>query len=278
MKKIIAALLVLAVAAPAFAVDVTATQISGTEVQIKYDASGESELVRAFGIDVTMDSPDVNINDYNNDTGAAYNIFPGSISISGTGVITGYGTPIANPEDHPDTQPGPNAVTIELGSLYASGDPAPAVDGNLVVLVMDVNLVTNEGLTSTLTMANNAARGGIVLEDGSAGSNYGDPDVIFSTLTRAEYDNWLWWAQNGTNPGVSPQNWRNWCWKCGDVSIPGDGYVSAQDVLDIYGYYSDLVTNDGRGDFNMDKYESAQDVLDVYSLYSALQGCAPCVP
>lgn len=273
MKKIIAALLVLAVAAPALAVDVTVQQISGTEVKISYDASGEAELVRALGIDVVADSPDVNI--FNaTDTSADYPIFPGSIAISSTGVITGYGTPIANPDDHPDTQSGPNAVTLEMGSLYASGDPAPADQGDLVVLVMDVNLIANPGLVSNVSMASNNARGGIVLEDGSAGSTYGTGPVYHSTLTRTEYAQWLVWG--GGNPANAPANWRGWCWHCGDVT--GDGYVSFSDVQFVFNAFKGVAHPAGSADANMDGYESFADVQQVFNLFKTAvgSGCSAC--
>jgi len=268
MKKVIAALLVLAIATPALAAIVTATQISGSEVKLAYDADG-SVMVRAFGIDATLDS-DANFvlcSDGNEamETNGDYYIYPGSVSVDGAGNISDLGSPIGSPDDHPDTQPGidSSGVTIEMGSLYASGDPAPGSTGDLLVLTV--------GSDCNIAMANNTARGGIVLEGGDPGSSYTGTKIWYSTLDRAEYVKWLAWGSG--NPADAPQNWRGLCWKCGDVN--NDGFVTAGDVIAVFGYLKDATSN-GEGDANMDGFETAGDVIKVFGDLKSGNGCTLC--
>ncbi len=162
MKKIIAALVVLAIAAPAMAaVTVSAVDEGDGVVAIHYATTGDP--VRAFGLDLTLTGcGDPNFVDVNGTTNADYPIFPGSVTIDMDGNVSDYGTPIGSVDDHPDTKAGlgTDGVTIEMGSLYASGDPAPASSGILLKLDVRAN--------GQLGIAENAARGGVVMEDGSS--------------------------------------------------------------------------------------------------------------
>jgi len=263
MKKIIAALVVLAIAIPAFGVSFSITQISGSEARISYSGASEANPVRGFGIDVTVDSNA--IVDYNN-TSADYPIFPGSVQVDAAGNISSYGTPIGRDSDHPDTQEGLDSggVTLEMASLYET--TPPATSGDLLDLEVDGDC--------NMSMAGNAARGEVVLEDGSTGTTYPAPVRIwYSTLDAAEYQKWLTWG--GGNPANAPANWRNWCWKCGDVT--GDGLVTPGDVLTAFNYYNDATSN-GEGDTNMDGLETPGDVLNTFNDYNSGAGCAPCLP
>ncbi len=272
MKKIIVALVVLAIAAPAMATDVDAVQIGGSEVKITYDASGDPELVRAFGIDITLDS-DANFVD-TNDTSADYPIFPGSVVIDMFGDVSNYGTPIGSVDDHPDTQQGLdfNNVTIEMGSLYAGGDPAPSDIGDL--LVLEIGNVGNSPVIPpvfNVSMANNTARGGIVLEGGGGGSSYTGAPLYYSTLSRSEYITWLAWG--GGDPSLAPANWRGWCWKCGDANASGD--VTFGDVLAIWNYFQTGDTT-GQGDINMSGDVTFGDVLYMWTKFQVGAGCGSC--
>jgi hypothetical protein len=270
MKKIIVVLLMLALVAPVLATTLTATQISGTEVKISYDASGDPFLVRAFGIDVVINSPDVTFSEAN-DISTDYWIFPGTITVSG-GTVSNPGTPVAEPSDSPDTQPGldSNGVTLEMASLYESGEPTPGTTGDLLVLAVNVNLVTGPNIVS-VTMSDNGARGGIVLEDGSKGSTYNGTGLYLSTLNRTEYAKWLAWG--GGNPANAPQNWRGYCWKCGDVN--GDGLLTVGDIVTVYGNLKPA-SGVGLGDWNMDGLETVGDLVDVYSAIKNTYGTGPC--
>ncbi len=263
MKKIIVALVVLAIAIPAFGTSFTITQISGSEVRISYDASGEGQPVRGFGLDVTVDSNE--IVDYSN-TSAEYYIFPGSVQVDAAGNISSYGSPIGNDSDHPDTQEGldSSGVTLEMASLYET--TPPATTGDLLDLQVDGDC--------NISMAGNAARGEVVLEDGSAGTEYPAPVRIwYSTLNSTEYAEWLTWG--GGNPANAPANWRDYCWKCGDVD--GNGIVLPGDVLATFNYFNDATSN-GEGDTNMDGLELPGDVLLTFNRFNGGLGCTPCLP
>jgi hypothetical protein len=170
MKKILLALVVLVFATPALAdVNITIAQVGEPcdgRVQISYDATGETNLVRAFGLDVTLDN-DANVVSA---TGMSvdYWVYPGTIQIAADGTITDMGTIAAEYGDLPgDTLPGPsdgNGVTLEAASLYAPVGPgspnAPAKTGILAEIVVDAN--------TTLCITANVSRAGatgVVMED-----------------------------------------------------------------------------------------------------------------
>jgi hypothetical protein len=165
MKKIIFALVMLLLASPAWAdVIFTCEQVDVNELVISYDARTETELPRAFGLDIQGQS-DANIIEV---TGLSpdYIIYPGSIQIDAGGNVTDYGS-IACSASYPGTLPGidSNGVTIECGSLYApAGSPANAPDpcGPLVSVKIE------SGIDACFVITGNVVRagsGGVVLED-----------------------------------------------------------------------------------------------------------------
>jgi hypothetical protein len=159
MKKVLAVMVVMLMAAPALGdVDITCSDEGGGVASIKYDATTEGQLVRAFALDITVSAGTIDgIGGYPTD-GTGYGIYPGSIVISG-GVVTDYGNPVA-PASDPGALGGigTNGITIEMGSLYEAGvDPAPPASGTLCTIS-----VTE---ACTVTIAENGTRGGVVLED-----------------------------------------------------------------------------------------------------------------
>lgn len=164
MKKLCLVVAVLMVAAaPALAdVDITCTyDIDSNTVTVNYSVS-EPNKVRAFALDITVDSPAaINTIDYNDPN---YWVYPGSIVIA-SGAVTDYGSPDANSIDFPmGTLPGldSNGVTIEMGSLYSpTGDNetnAPGWSGTLLKFTV---CHVFDGCKVKIT--ENAIRGGIVL-------------------------------------------------------------------------------------------------------------------
>jgi hypothetical protein len=171
MKKILLTLVVLVFASPALAaVNITVSHVQDTNVvTIGFDATGETNLVRAFGLDVTLDN-DANVVSA---TGTAvaplgYWVNPGTIQIAADGTVSSYGSIAAEYGDLPgDTLVGPpdgNGVTLEAASLYAPVGPgspnAPAKSGNLVSFKVDKS--------TCLTISANVARAGntgVVMED-----------------------------------------------------------------------------------------------------------------
>jgi hypothetical protein len=161
------ALAVLMIAAPAWGVvNITCTDEGGCVCAVRYDATTEDpNLVRAFALDIVVDSG-ASIIDVNDDVNDDYIIYPGSIIITG-GVVTSYGNAKADPNQYAGTLGlDPNGMTIEMGSLYYPPDPghvnAPPKTGILLTFKVDsdCNVIVTE----------NAARGGIVMEDSSSPS------------------------------------------------------------------------------------------------------------
>jgi hypothetical protein len=174
MRKIILALVVALIAAPAWAsVTITATDLGEGVVAIDYDATGETELVRAFALDITVDAGVIaDISEFKVGVSmagdAGFGIFPANFSRYITvdpqsGNVddwtpAGY-TPVADGTD-PGAQPGLGTagITIEMGSLYDGDANKPGKQGHLCTLTVTENC--------TLSLAANATRGNILLENG----------------------------------------------------------------------------------------------------------------
>jgi hypothetical protein len=274
MKKIIAALLVLALAAPALATTVTATQIDCNSVKISY--SGGTPVPRGFGIDVKLD----NENTFEEPATGLNQWFWVSFStckwIETSGALSNpfVQDPVADDDSHPDTLPGydSNGVTLEMGSLYGAKlglarftpkTTPPPTTGDLCTFTIHADFRTDPNI-SVLTMSDNTARGGIVLEGGGSGSTYNGTTLYLSTLNATDYATWLAWG--GGNPANAPQNWRNCYWKYGDVN--GDALLTVGDLVDLYGNLKPP-SGVGLADWNMDGLETVGDLVD---LYTAIKG------
>ncbi|MGD2094590.1 MAG: hypothetical protein PVH77_06255 [Phycisphaerales bacterium] len=213
MKKLIYILVVAMLATPAWAtVTITATDLGGGVVAIDY-SSDETELVRAFALDITVDEgyidsiSDFSVGDDNN----GYGIFPGNFSKyivvdPATGQVndwsaSGY-TPVADGND-PGALGGlgTNGITIEMGSLYDT--QAPPAQGRLCTITCTESCL--------LTITTNATRGNVVLEDASeatvdlsGATNVQIGDVTLQSYTGAQNSEWVAVGQPG-------------CW-CADVN------------------------------------------------------------
>ena len=168
MKKIIVALVVLALAVPSMAaVTISAADDGNNDgwVTISYVQSDTSagKRPRAFALDVTASAGEI----CEVDTSGAqpFGVYMGTIVIDGDGIVTDVGSPVAPSGDPGAAGPlGSGAVTLEMGSIYdpcAPGGDQPAFSGDLIKV--KVNTSCN------LTIAANAVRaaGGVVLEDGT---------------------------------------------------------------------------------------------------------------
>jgi len=162
MKRMILVLAVLALVVPAIATVEIQLIPTLTGFDVAYDASTESGLVRAFALTVeidggaTIDSVTPAKVGESTEAVPGYGIFPGSITIVGD-EVTDDGTPVAS--SLPAT-----SVILEMGSLYVGEPNAPDTAGILCSVV-----VTGSG---TVTVAEEALRGGVVMENPSAA-----PDV-----------------------------------------------------------------------------------------------------
>lgn len=195
MNKIILALAVLVLAAPALAVDITATVtqvqvldpvtnnpvwIDSDEVVVSYDATADPNLVRAFALNIEVNSSEVNAFPTIDSVTLLepnYYIFPGSIDINAiTGVVDNFGSLACSAIDYPgpDVTLGgldTNGVTVEMASLYwptgAASPNKPATSGQLFKFTVTDNC--------TVRIGENTTRGGVVMEDGSSGTNFPNP-------------------------------------------------------------------------------------------------------
>lgn len=157
MKKLVLVLAVLLVSLPAMAaVTITATCDEGVYT-VSYANTG-AVLPRAFALDITVATGTITgVSDFSPD----FDIYPGSIVIE-NGEVSAAGSAVCS-----DTYPGTlggigtNGVTIEMASLYAAGETEPNDTGVLFTFT------TSEAVT-TATVAINAIRGGVVMEDTTA--------------------------------------------------------------------------------------------------------------
>jgi len=185
MKKLILVLAILAVAAPAFALQINLIKLAGNNVQIRYSEADPCNLPRAFAlvIDVSGGKADVNgLTGYktgvSTSTNRGYGIYPATIDINEAGEVNSWGGPIASsgdplPPNADQTLPS-NKLVLEFGSLYApvhDGTNSPAADGNLCTLTIDCNGATGSVdinmIGESSYRISGAANSGIVLEDGT---------------------------------------------------------------------------------------------------------------
>jgi hypothetical protein len=261
MKKILFVLAALVFASPALAdVNITAVQVGEPaegRVQISWDASSETNLVRAFGLNVTLDN-DANVVSA---TGMStdYWVYPGTIVIAADGTITDTGSIAAEYDDLPsDTLPGPpdgNGVTLECASLYAPVGPgspnAPATSGILAELVVNKSC--------TLCISANVSRAGatgVVMENPDEVVTVNYPAVCLDVVVEDEE------CLKTSDPGYA--TWealgKGDCW-CYRHQCQGDA-----DGIGAFGRWVALA------DLNILKAEFGKTILELQNAGS--NGCA----
>jgi len=158
MKKILLVLAILLIATPTWAgLTIEATATDCNEVTITYDMDDtDANLPRAFALEISLSQEnDANIGPVTN-VHPEFHVYPGSIVITG-GVVTAQGTPVAESDA--------NSIIVEMGSLYAADDPChtspPAENGTLLVFYVQNDVACH------VNLAQNAIRGGVVMEDTS---------------------------------------------------------------------------------------------------------------
>ncbi len=200
MKKMFFVLVVAVLTSPVWAtVTITATDLGEGVVAIDY-SSDETELVRAFALDITVDAGTIDaISDFKvGDDNNGYGIFPGNFSLfitvdPATGEVSDWGvagySPVADGND-PGALGGlgTNGITIEMGSLYDT--KAPSKQGRLCTVTCSEPCL--------LTVTTNATRGNVVLEDASeavvdliGATNVQTSLGAAGSFTGAHKDEWL---------------------------------------------------------------------------------------
>lgn len=155
MKKVVMFLAVLALVAPAFAAVTITCSVDGDEVTVGF--TNPTDKVRAFGLEITVDNNAV-ITDVN-ELDVGYWVHPGSVYILANAVVD-EGSAVAEGDKT-------SRLVVEMGSLYAANDPLhPTAPGQTQDL-LKFRVVQGYAASSTVTITENAIRGGVVMEDGS---------------------------------------------------------------------------------------------------------------
>ena len=160
MRKLCFVLTALLLTVPAMAtIQITCNQpVEGDpNVVVNYSAVGDGNMPRAFGLDIKVSAGTITaLVSHNPD----FWVHPGNIVIT-DGNVTSEGSPVAL-----NTDPcalggiGTSGMTIEMGSLYADGDPdhntPPANNGELLRFKVSTDC--------NVTVEGNPARGNVVNE------------------------------------------------------------------------------------------------------------------
>jgi len=172
MKKLLILLLVFGISSPAIAtVAVNCQDLGSWVAEFNYDISGESCLVRAFSLNITVGGGATieSIFDFHVGPSTAgdlgYGIFMDApINIDPNEDID-WGNPVVDPES-PGALPGLGTygITIAMGALYEGAENAPLLSDTLFRL-----LVNPHGASAVnISIAEeNTYRGGIIMEDGN---------------------------------------------------------------------------------------------------------------
>lgn len=143
-------------------VTITCSHEGDGVIRVDYAVAGESAKVRAFALDVSVDSSatiDV-VYDFQTGEGNKYGIFPGTIDLTDP-EDPDWGSPVA-PSSDPGaegTGEGFDRVILEMGSLYEPNLAGPSDTG--LLCRFDVSGDCNVAIVVETT------RGGVVLENGS---------------------------------------------------------------------------------------------------------------
>jgi len=162
MKKIALLLALLVAAMPAMAaVTVSCSDQGGGVCKVSYSGAD----IRAFGLDITVDSGAVIQYVDNNTVSTDYYVAPGSVTIVEGNIVCD----IVASSSYAGTKlgEGTGEMTVEMGSLYEGASTIPS-SGDLFSFVVDKSC--------TVTIKLNEIRAGIVMEDPEA-----DPGIVYES-------------------------------------------------------------------------------------------------
>jgi hypothetical protein len=263
MKKIVFALVVLMLTAPAWArVDIICAQIEANEpnVLVSY-VNSEAQNVRGFALNIVVDAGNIlEVECLSPDFG--YYIYPGSINPEGGQEPTegNWGTCVGDAGVYDDTLPGPNdsnGVTVEMASLYSPNDPdhnsEPCDVGDLVRIKVEENCC--------LTIVKNVIRAGVVMEDATSV----DPNALGCCVTGIDCYTDAGTLQNWKDVG-KPGSWCCAYQHLGDCT--GDGWINAIDLFTkfkpAYNTVHPAAGYDPDADCNHDKSVNAIDLFTAF--------------
>jgi hypothetical protein len=278
MRKIIFALVVLMLAAPAWSeVLITTAQVGGEPNVIVSFVNSEGQHVRAFALDIVVESsenPDLVISAVEC-LSDDYYVYPGSIQITDN-EVTSPGSCVCD-DSYDDTLAGidSNGVTIEMASLYSPNDPdhnvAPQDSGDLVKLTL-----SDCGGDVTITITANELRGKVVMEDATSV----DPNAPAGAAALPgcgcmddedpDYANWV--------TAGEPNCWCYDCFDCGDNT--GDCTLTFGDVSTLIAGWPPNPF-DACADLNKDLAMTFGDVSILIANWppnGACDNCGACTP
>lgn len=157
---VVAAAMLLLFIQPTIATVIVSCQDLGNGVaEFSYDASGETDFIRAFALDITVDSYATIESIF--DCSLVYGIYPSSIVIV-DGEVFDNGNPVCD-ADYPDTLPGLGTygITVEMGCLFNSLEEVPPVSGSLFKIAIDWHGAS----AVNVNISENGVRGGITMSD-----------------------------------------------------------------------------------------------------------------
>lgn len=231
MKKVLIFLVVL-MAVPAMGVvtvNVTATNPIDCEATITITT--DANLVRGFGLDLSVDAGTIIA--VTPTSGGAYRIFPGQIYVVDGNVID-YNTPYAA-----GSLPS-SSVTVEMASLYTDDVAYEFVADygfGMTPAMTEIVMTVTVSESCTLTITENAARGGVVLED---------PDLVPTVILTGTAISCGW---------DYPPCWDDGSQCNGDTN--GDNFINNDDFPNFRdGYFASYpatrYTDNACGDYNRD--------------------------
>jgi hypothetical protein len=263
MKRIVFALLVVALAAPASAEVMIICEMVPDEPNIIVSyVNGEDAPVHAFALEITVDVGTIEAVSCLSDD---YYIYPGSIMIE-DGEVEDFGSCVASIDS--------NVAIVEMGSLYAPEDAChpdgPPDEGELFIITVDLPFGFGD-----ITITENTLRGGVVMEDLST-PDVNSPScgvwchgclcpgdvVVGHFITQAMYDNWVTVGK--------PVSWCHSCHSRGDVDL--NCLINAADVIgpaipnlaNSFPSAHPGPTYHPDCDFNNDKQVNAADVIGSF--------------
>jgi hypothetical protein len=276
MRKIIFALVLLMLAAPASAeVLITTAQVGAEPNVIVSFVNSEGQHVRAFALDIVVESsqdPELVISAVEC-LSDDYYVYPGSIQITDN-EVTNEGSCLCD-DSYDDTLPGldSNGVTIEMASLYSVNDVdhnvPPADSGDLVKLTL-----SGCGTDVTITVTANELRGKVVMEDASLEDpNAPGGAAVLAACTcispddQPLYDNWV--------AAGEPNCWcpEHECHGLGDTD--GDCDVDTGDITVLLAGWA-VYMNGVCGDTDRDGDVDTGDVTNALNGWN--DGCGACTP
>ena len=265
MKKIILTLVVLLLAVPASAevlIECETCVDPNGWVTVSYDATDESELPRAFALDIQLTGGAV-IVDVNDNINAYYTVHPGTIQIDENGQVTDDGTAVAD-DDPKCGVIGANCITIEMGSLYVGAANAPPDTGDLLKIKVDSNC--------DIEITGNAIRGDIVLENVTV-AEVNAPGATVDCMDCDPQIGAAQWAIQG-----KPDSWCCPLQIQGDAT--GDGFVDTVDLFlmrpPAFNVAYGNANYDCRVDFTHDGFVDTQDLFLIRPPNFNVQVGQPC--